>query len=184
MGEMGTPTEPKPAKYFTALLSSDVSLLAAVEADLAEILGPLDGRSEVLPWSLSDYYQKEFGGGLLRRFVSFAPLASPGALASIKLKTQETENRYRVQSPQPRGRRVNVDPGYVDSGKVVLASTKNAGHRIYLESGIYAEATLFYYDGRFQPCFYTYADFLWPQTLSFLGAARDSYLAQLKRRSS
>jgi hypothetical protein len=181
---MGTPREPKPAKYFVALLSSDTSLLAAVQADLAEILGPVDGRSEILPWSLSDYYKKELGGGLLRRFISFAPLASPGGLATIKLQTQETENRYRIESRQPMTRRVNVDPGYVDSGKVVLASTKNAGHRIYLESGIYAEATLFYYNGAFQSCFYTYADFLWPQTLSFLDSVRAAYLDQLKRTAA
>jgi hypothetical protein len=181
---MGTPTKPKPTKYFVALLSSDASLLTVVEEDLAEILGPIDGRSEIWPWSLSDYYQREFGSGLLRRFISFASLASPAALAHVKLKTQETENKYRIQSRQPPGRRVNIDPGYVDSGKVVLASTKNAGHRIYLESGIYAEATLFYYEGGFQPCFYTYPDYLWPQTLSFLDSVRDGYLDQLKRTKS
>jgi hypothetical protein len=178
---MGTPREPKPVKYFVALLSPHNELFAAVEKDLEEILGPIDTRSEILPWSLSRYYESEMGGGLLRRFLSFEPLASPGELARIKLGTQEIEDRYRLKSAERTGRRVNVDPGYVDAGKVVLASTKNAAHRIYLRSGIYAETTLLYYNGAFHSCPYTYPDFLWPQTLLFLGSLRRSYLDQLKR---
>jgi hypothetical protein len=178
---MGTPAEPKPAKYFVALLSSDAELLKTVEKDLAGILGLIEARSEILPWTVSSYYENEMGCGLLRRFLSFASLASPGELSRIKLKTQETEVKYCVKSPQRMARRVNVDPGYVDIGKVVLASTKNAGHRVYLGSGIFAEATLFYYNGAFQSCHYTYADFLWPETLSFLHSVRDSYLEQLRR---
>jgi Domain of unknown function (DUF4416) len=178
---MGTPTEPKPAKYFVALLSPHTEILAAVEKDLEEVLGPIEARSEILPWSLSGYYEREMGGGLLRRFLSFEPLASPGELACVKLKTQEAEDNYRVSSNERFGRRVNVDPGYLDTGKVVLASTKNAGHRIYLRSGIYAETTLLYYNRAFHSCPYTYPDFLWPETLAFLGSLRGSYLNQLKR---
>jgi len=74
---------------------------------------------------------------------------------------------------------VNLDPGYLESGKIVLASTKNASHRIYLRSGIFAEATLLYYDGAFHGSSYTYQDYLWPQTLTFLTPLRSVYLAQL-----
>jgi len=82
---MGTPREPKPAKYFVALLSSDSELLAAVETDLAAIFGSIDARSEIFPWSFSRFYEEEMGPGLLRRFVSFEPLASPERLADFKL---------------------------------------------------------------------------------------------------
>jgi hypothetical protein len=178
---MGTPAELKPAKYFVGLLSSDARLLSTVENDLSGILGAVEARSEILPWTTSRYYENEMGCGLLRRFISFAPLACPGELAAVKLKAQQTEAKYCDQSARGMSRRVNLDPGYVDTAKVVLASTKNAGHRIYIGSGIYAETTLLYYNGALQSCHYTYPDFRWPQTLSFLCSVRDSYLQQLRR---
>jgi len=178
---MGTPGDPKPVKYFVGLLSSDIGLLNSVETDLATIFGASDARSEILPWNLTKFYESEMGAGLLRRFVSFSQLDSPGNLARIKLQTQDVEQQYRSGGPRRSGRRVNIDPGYLDAGKLVLASTKNAGHRIFLQSGIYAEATLLYYDGAFQACPHTYQDFLWVETLSFLNSVRSAYLEQLRK---
>ena len=204
---MGIPREPKPAKYFVALLSSDSELLTTVEKDLTNILGAVDARSEVWPWAVSNFYEKEMGAGLLRRFLSFQPLASPGDLARIKLLTQQVEDKYRDPSTRapalaggscsgfrptgspvglhktadPSGRRVNLDPGYIDAFKLALASTKNASQRIYLHSGIYAEATLHYFDGAFHGLPHTYKDYLWPQTLAFFASLRAEYLAQLRR---
>ena len=178
---MGTPREPKPAKYFVALLSSDSELLITVESDLAAILGVVDNRSEILPWTASNFYEKEMGAGLLRRFLSFEPLASPGELAQIKLLTQHVEDKYRDKTADHPGRRVNIDPGYIDAFKVALASTKDAGQRLYLHSGIYAEATLMYFDGAFHGLAYTYPDYLWPATLAFLTSLRSVYVDQLRR---
>jgi hypothetical protein len=176
---MGTPREPRPAKYFVALLSSEIELISGIETDLASLLGDVDGRSETVAWDLSRFYESEMGPRLLRRFLSFHQLLSPQGLAEIKLGTHAIEARY------PRaltgGRRINLDPGYLEAGKVVLASTKNASQRIYLSEGIFAEATLFYHDGRFHGCSYTYPDYLWPATLSFLNASRARYLEQLRR---
>ena len=211
---MGIPREPKPAKYFVALLSSDSELLTTVEKDLTNILGAVDARSEVWPWAVSNFYEKEMGAGLLRRFLSFELLAAPDHLARIKLLTQKVEDKYRDPSTRapalaggscsgfrptgvlenatgspvglhkaadPSGRRVNLDPGYIDAFKLVLASTKNAGQRIYLYSGIYAETTLQYFDGAFYGLPHTYPDYLWPQTLAFFTSLRAEYLAQLRR---
>jgi hypothetical protein len=178
---MGTPGEPKPAKYFVGLLSAAGELLDSVEADLTVILGAIDGRSETVPWNLSTFYENEMGAGLLRRFVSFRQLVSPGDLADIKLQTHEVEIRYRSSDMKGAGRRINVDPGYLDTGKIVLASTKNAGHRIYLKHGIYGETTLLYYNGGFQACPHTYPDYLWAETWSFLASLRARYLDQLKK---
>ena len=178
---MGTPRDPKSAKYFVGLLSSDIAVLNSVETDLTAILGDIDARSEILPWNVSRFYENEMGVGLLRRFVSFCQLVSPGNLAEIKLETQTVERRYRSSRPERTGRRVNIDPGYLEAGKVVLASTKNAGHRIYLKSGIYGEATLLYYNGAFQACPHTYPDYLWAETLPFLTSVRLIYLEQLRK---
>jgi Domain of unknown function (DUF4416) len=176
---MGTARDPRPAKYFVGLLSSDIQLLNSVETDLTAFLGAIDCRSETLPWNVSSFYEKEMGTGLLRRFVSFCRLASPGNLAEIKLQTQRLEDSCRTA--EQNGRKVNIDPGYLEAGKVVLASTKNAGHRIYLQSGIYGEVALLYYDGAFQACPRTYPDYLWAETLSFLTSLRSVYLDQLRQ---
>jgi hypothetical protein len=178
---MGTPREPKPAKYFVALLSSDSALLATVEKDLSNILGAVEARSEVWPWNVSNFYEKEMGSDLRRRFLSFEPLASPGELARVKLLTQHVEDKYRDTTADHPGRLVNIDPGYIDDFKVVLASTKNAGQRIYLHSGIHAEATLMYFDGAFHGLAYTYPDYLWPATLAFFTSLRSVYVDQIRR---
>jgi hypothetical protein len=181
---MGRPVDPEPAKYFVGLLSSDIEVLDSVEADLKAVLGAIDGRSEILPWNVSKFYEKEMGSGLLRRFVSFVPLISPGDLAAVKLQTQLIEEGHRSSELGRSTRRVNVDPGYLDVGKVVLASTKSAGHRIYLNSGIYGEITLLYSDGTFHALSYTYPDYRWAETLAFLTTLRLAYLDQLREARS
>jgi Domain of unknown function (DUF4416) len=178
---MGTVKEPKPVKYFVALLSCQTDLLSAVETDLTDLLGAIDGRSEIVPWAASRFYEREMGRDLLRRFLSIDRLLSPEALAEVKLGTEEIEGHYRQAAANGGGRCVNCDPGYLDTGKVVLASTKNASQRIYLRGGIFAEATLLYYDHSFHGCPYTYPDYLWPETLRFLSACRGRYLAQLRQ---
>jgi hypothetical protein len=176
---MGTAKAPKPAKYFVALLFSDLRLLPGVEKELTALLGKIDGCSDMRPWTESKFYQNEMGPGLQRFFLSFATLRSPAELAPIKLRTQQIEERYRDQLSN--GRRVNLDPGYVDAFKLVLASTKNAGQRIYLDGGIYAEATLMYHDGRFHGLPHTYPDYLWPDTLMFMTGLRALYLEGLRQ---
>lgn len=175
---MGIPGEPKPAKFFVALLAADAALLVAVEKDLVAVLGNVDDRSSIVPWTVSNYYKKDMGDSLFRCFLSFGQLRAPDRLADTKLQTQKIEERYR--RPGAGGRCVNLDPGYLDAFKVVLASTKNAGQRIYLGSGIYAEATLQYHDGAFHGRTYTYRDYLWPETLMFLTRMRSTYLGRLK----
>ena len=176
---MGTPQEPKPAKYFVALLLSDADLLTAVDNDLTELLGAVDDRSEMLPWTASRFYEQEMGPSLWRCFWSFATLRAAAELAAIKLQTQQIEERHR--DPASTGRRVNLDPGYLDSFKVVLASTKNASQRIYLDGGIYGEATLMYHDGGFHGLPYTYPDYVWPETFEFMRRLRAAYIDALRK---
>jgi hypothetical protein len=175
---MSTPGEAQPVKLFAGLLSREKNLLIAIEEELAELYGPIDGRSDIMSWDVSRYYELEMGSNLLRRFVSFARPIAPEALPDIKLGAADIERRYARPAG---GRRINIDPGYVDAGKIVLASTKPAGHRMYLRSGIYAEMTLLYHTGGLQPFVYTYADFQWPATTAFLTEMRRSHLQQLKQ---
>ena len=82
------------------------------------------------------------GPKILRKFVSHLPLIQPDRLAEIKIISQELEMAHLRVKGGKKGRQVNIDPGCLDASKVVLATTKDASHRIYLSSGIYGEATL------------------------------------------
>jgi hypothetical protein len=174
---MSPPGEARPVKLFAGLLSPDPNLLIVIEDELAAVYGPIDDRSQIIPWNVSRYYEPEMGSNLLRRFVAFARPIAPDALPDIKLTAAEIERGHAAGG----ARQINIDPGYIDVGKVVLASTKAAGHRIYLRSGIYAEMTLLYHSGGFQPLVYTYADFQWPATIAFLVEARRRHLQQTKQ---
>ncbi len=180
---MGSLKQPQPVKFFVALLANREDLLTSVEADLSRLFGSVDSSSRVIPWALTDYYEREMGSGLLRRFVSVGPLLSPERLPEIKLQTQSLEEKYLSACGGEKGRQVNIDPGYLDAGKIVLASTKGSAHRVYLHSGIYGEITLLFHNGSFQPLIYTYRDYLWPESLSFFSAVRSLYLSQLRTGS-
>ncbi len=179
---MGTPTLPEPVKLLIALLAADTALFAQATTRIEAAYGRIDLESPVFPWETTDYYQTEMGGHLLRRFVTCEQLIRPEDL--IRLKREANEMEYAFASPPGPSspRRLNVDPGYIDTTKLVLASTKAQAHRIYLSQGIYAEVTLLYHHGTYQPFIYTYDDYRWSETYEFLKQARKKYLGQLRER--
>ena len=179
---MGTPTPPPPVKLIIGLLSPDLTLFTQATTKLQESYGSIDIESVALPWTTTNYYREEMGENLLRKFVAFEPLLSPEALIGIKLATNILELSLSGATAPDTPRRVNLDPGYLDASKLVLASTKNQAHRIYLAQGIYAEVTLLYHHGEFHPFLYTYTDYRWPDTYEFLCRVRNRYLAQLRAR--
>lgn len=181
---MGTPTPPQPVKLLIALLSADPELFTVSTTHLQSQYGPIDLESQIFPWHTTNYYREEMGDTLLRQFVSFTKLLSPEELVRIKLETNALEFALAdAQSPLP-SRRVNLDPGYLDAAKLVLASTKNQAHRLYLSQGIYAEVTLLFHHKTFHPFIYTYEDYRWPETHDFLQQVRKRYLEQLRMRKS
>lgn len=172
-------SSPAPAKLFVGLLTAEPALFAAAESALEPDYGPVDFRSEVFRWDMSRYYEREMGAGLLRRFLSCERLVSPAALAAIKCHTNRLEQSFT--RPPKGARRLNLDPGYLDATRIVLASTKDQAHRIYLAHGIYAEVALRYHHGAFQPFDYTYPDYCWPRTHAFLKRLRRRYLEQRRQ---
>jgi hypothetical protein len=152
---MGKLRQPAPMKLVCGLLGAAHRFPRAQEGLIAEF-GSIDYRSTVIPFVHTTYYEKEMGSGLSRTWVSFERLIDPGELPEVKLTT----NRLEMELSGSGGRRtVNLDPGLLDESKLVLASTKNYAHRIYLAQGIYAEVTLIYRHGRFHELPWTYADY-------------------------
>jgi hypothetical protein len=169
---MGTITEPGPVKLFVGMLSNEVSLFDELVQKLRNVYGPVDLESPVWPWEHSAYYADEMGADLKRKFVFFERLIRPGAIPGIKVATNELEQHYLDERD---GRRINLDPGYLDSAKLVLVSTKDFSHRIYLDLGIYGEVTLIYSKNDYQPLPYTYRDYRSEEYRSVFRKARDLY---------
>ena len=146
------------------------------ESTLEEAFGAIDLRSKRVPFDQTSYYQQEMGDELVREWVSFEKLVQQDTVADAKLATNRLEKRLA----RPDGTRtVNLDPGYILPSRLVLATTKDFAHRIYLAKGIYAEVTLIYRDGEFQPLEWTYPDYQQSVALDFFMTARTAYLAQL-----
>jgi hypothetical protein len=138
---------------------------------LEEAFGLVDGRSEMIDFNHTDYYTLEMGPGLKKVLLSFENLIKAENLWLAKRTTIDIENLYL----KDKKRRVNLDPGYLETSKFVLASTKNFSHRIYLNQGIYGEITLMYAEGKFRKLPWTYPDYLEESFLSFLVKTRDEY---------
>jgi hypothetical protein len=176
---MGTAREPQPVKLIASLLTGELDLLDEVKGALAGAFGPIDFESELLPFDHTDYYTPEFGSGLQRQIVTFEDLVDPGELPAIKRRTNDLE----WSMDRDGKRRVNIDPGYVSLSKMVLASTKNHAHRLYLGQGVYGEGTLTYQRGHFRPWPWTYPDYAGDRYCAMFEQIRERYKAQLRELS-
>lgn len=173
---MGKARQPEPVKLIVGLLGQDLELLTIAGDRLRCVFGAIDRRSQPVLFSHTDYYAHELGPRPYRQFLTFARLIDPGDLASIKVQTNHLEQEWA-----PDGRRsVNLDPGYISLSKLVLATTKNHWHRVYLGQGIYAEVTLPFRNGAFEPQEWTYPDYRTPEHLAFFTAVRELYRQQLR----
>lgn len=171
---------PKPVMPFACLLISDLKILGDIEEVITGKLGPAVYETEPYEWTYSSYYKSEMGAPLWRKFLFFKRLIDPGSLIELKAWSSGQEERFRRPAEEPIKRRANIDPGYLDRAKVVLASTKNPGHRIYLGKGIYAETALLYHTGTYQPFDYTYRDLKSSVAIAMFNSVRETYLEVLK----
>ena len=172
---MGKISPPHKVKLFVGMLSQDAALFEELKNRLQDIYGPVDLEGPVWSWEHTKYYEKEMGAGLKRQFIFFERLINPGEIAEIKLRTDELERLYLSEQG---GRRINLDPGYLDTAKVVLASTKDFSHRIYLDKGIYAEVTLMYSGNSYQTLPFTFPDYRTEEYLELFKKARGVYKRQ------
>ncbi|MBN1640261.1 MAG: DUF4416 family protein [Anaerolineae bacterium] len=173
---MGQAKPPNPVKLIVSAFAPHDGLLQDVKTALVDRWGAIDYQSELLPFAHTAYYAPEFGADLVRRIWAFEPLVDPATLVQIKGQTNNLERQWSVEDR----RQVNLDPGYVSMAKLVLATTKNHGHRVYLGDGIYAEVTLHYRDGAFRPWPWTYPDYASPRYCALFDEIRRRYVTQLR----
>lgn len=166
---------PPKIKYICGFLYRDNVVYTRSLQILERKVGPVDYQSQEIPFDFTDYYEKEMGPGLLRRFVSFKRLGDTERLIVLKKTCISIEKKFL----QGGCRRINIDPGYVNQAQLILLTTKNFSHRIHLGKGIFAEVTLIYRQGKFCDLEWTYPDFRTNCYKEIFTAMRGIYRTQL-----
>lgn len=172
---MSEPSPPKPAKLVIGFFLKEKGLGIRVVKTLTDKYGAVDMASPWLPFNFTTYYYDEMGTPLFRRLVAFKQLIHQASLADIKLFTNNLENEHSIDGK----RVVNIDPGYLLHERFVLATGKNFSHRIHIGKGIYADLTLIYTKGGFEPLPWTYPDYASENIMTFLKQVRKKYMVDL-----
>jgi len=159
------------------MIAGDPALFGKAALHLVKIYGPVDFTSDTVPFDKTSYYEKEMGRNLQRRFISFKRLILLDKLILIKRQTNKLEF---ILSQNRQRRAINLDPGYLEYGKLVLATTKDHQHRLYLGQGIFGEVTLRYTNGSFTPWEWTYPDYATQEYINIFNHIRKLYQQQLK----
>ncbi len=174
---MGVIKEPPSVIPVIGLIYTRDFHIEELHEHLAGRIGAVNIKSEPMPFTHTAYYNDEMGPGLTRQWLAFDSLIIPDELAALKLWTNELEEKSLNDR---EGRMVNIDPGIVSLSSLILASTKNYSHRIYLSDGIYAEVTLIYKDNHFNYLEWTYPDYREKAALEFFGGVRELLKNRLK----
>lgn len=168
----------KVGKLIVALMSSDTPLISEIEQRLIKEFGAIDLVSNLFLFDHTDYYIEEMGTNLQKKFISFSEMIPVETLPDIKLFTNDVEQHYVIGGK----RRINIDPGYVTHAQLVLATTKDRTHRIYLGKGIHADLTYFCLKKIFRPLEWTYPDYREPLAIDFFHKVREKYLQQMREQ--
>ncbi len=174
--------DPKPVKLIIGILAANHNCLHTAADSLSDKFGKVDFSSEVWPFDQTDYYKEQTGTRILRQFVSIKRLIEPDLLAKIKHQTNKLEQKLAKKLALPLTRPVNLDPGIIEPSKLVLATTKNYSHRIYIGKQMYAEVTLIFDKGHWRPQAYTYPDYRQQCYFDFFDKVRARLMEQLKSK--
>ncbi len=172
--------EPRPVKLFIGILAANEPALAEAIKAISKSFGVIDLTSNIWSFTHTDYYKDELGTNALRQFVSIEKLIDPGKLAKVKHTTNKIEMKLarslKLELPRP----VNLDPGIIEPSKLILATTKNYSHRIYIGHKMFAEVTLIYEKGSWRHFDYTYPDYRQADYHEFFTKVRNRLVEQLK----
>jgi len=168
-------------KLICGIIASNVSIFNKAQNRLEDLYGLVDLVSPLFDFDFTDYYEKEMGKNLKRQFLIFKKLISPETLSEIKIQTNKLEEDLREEESASR-RVANLDPGYLTTSALIMATTKNYSHRIPLQSGIYAHLELLFTRKKIITLNWTYPDYKTEEYQRFFGDARKIYLAQIKKR--
>lgn len=167
----------KKVKYFFGVIHQSHIQISEIINILSDAFGGLDKWSESFPFGQTKYYEEEMGSHLSRFFVGLTHLKSPLELAAFKKDAMMVEQEFFTVKKK---RVVNLDPGYVDEHKIVLASVKDGGQKIPIAENIFADMVMKYQKGSFQSFEWTFPDFASKMYDPFFLEQRELYLKVVK----
>lgn len=174
MSKLSKPTK---CKLFFGLIYSSGKIYKNVRGALVKKYGALDFESQPLDFDFTEYYREEMGSNLKRRFISLKKLINPTDIVEIKLFAVKLEKRYSIL----KKRRINIDPGYLNDAKLILSTTKDFSHRIYLGKKIFAEVTQIYKKRKFNNLPWTFPDYRTRVYKDIFLKIRNLYKEQIKK---
>jgi hypothetical protein len=174
---MGDIRNPDAVLLLVAASSRHAAALDWARGRIGERCGHVALVSGAFDFTETAYYAATMGDDLKKQFIACGEPIDPGELARIKCETNKWEAEYAALGRHPEPRPLNLDPGYITPAKLVLASTKDHAHRIYLQDGIYAEVTLAYRSRKWQPLEWTYPDYRRADFQAFFTTCREHLLA-------
>lgn len=177
---MAEPRPHPPVLLVVAAFSRHESALRWARLKLEGLFGPVGLAGEPFPFDQTAYYEPTMGPELRKQFLAFGELVRPDCLADVKVRTNLLEREFADARRYPEPRPLNLDPGILELGKFLLATTKDQAHRVYLRDGIFAEVTLRFRDGAYEPWPWTYADYRAAEVRTFLRTAREYYRQRLR----
>lgn len=178
---MAAVREVEPVVRFCAVIARDASTRAWALDRLRDQWGEASLISAPLPFHAGGYYAASMGKDLQKILVGFDDLADPATLADWKLHTNELEKQFAERGDNDLPRPLNLDPGYITQAKLVLATTKDRDHRIYLRDGIFAEVTLSYTGGQWVHHRWSYPDYRVGPVAEFAMQCRKRLREHLRR---
>jgi hypothetical protein len=177
---MGDILPRRPVLLIVAAFSRYPAALDWAKETTEKAWGPIALESDRFEHNETRYYEASMGPGLLKTFFAFERLVDPAELVEFKLQSNAWEEEYQASAGHPEDRPLNLDPGYLTEAKLVLASTKDRDHRLYLDRGIYAENTLYYTRSAWQSRPWTYPDYLRADYHEFFRNCRDYLRARYR----
>jgi hypothetical protein len=167
------------ALLVVAVFSGHDDAFAWAGERLGALFGPVGVAGEPFSFHHTTYYEASMGRALRKQLLAFEKFVSEDQLAAIKLQTNALEQDLAGAGRFPQKRPLNLDPGLLTLGKFMLATTKDQSHRVYLRDGIFAEVTLRFQAGTYEPWTWTYADYREPHVLAALNRFREYYKERL-----
>ena len=177
---MGEIHFPRPVLRIMAAFSRYDDALDWARRTAETAWGPVALMSAPFAFEETAFYVSSMGPGLKKVFFAFDELADPGDLPNWKCLSNEWELLYSEQVRTPEPRPLNLDPGYLTEAKLVLATTKDRDHRLYLGQGIYAEGTLYYHRGAWTMRPWTYPDYQRQDYHDFFSRCREFLRVKLR----
>ncbi len=163
--------KPSLVKLFFGCIASEPTLFDTLEKKIIRRWGEIDFTSPLIDFNFTDYYASEMGPKLKRKFFSLKKLIKSEEIVKIKIAAVQLERSFATNGK----RRLNIDPGYLTTAKIVLSTTKDFSHRIYLGKGIFCEVTMVYQKKEWKNLPWTFPDYQTEPYKNFFYACRTLY---------